>query len=336
MIPSNTLAPRFFSICNSKLFPATIILFLISSTSTAQILPAGSTPTKLATGFVFTESPLYDGAGGVYFEDMHPSAQVATNPSRIIRYDIAGQSTSIVDTSSGGANGLFYNANHQIVSADRERRQISLRSAADVSVVQSDLVNNIGGTLFNGPNDLVVDSSGGIYFTDPDFEGRHAQAEATYYLNPQGTVSRILTGFSEPNGVILSPDGKTFYLGVYGQHEIMAYNVGANGALSNPRQFALTDNNPAGPDGLTVDSAGDVFAAAHGAIWAWNSAGTQLFHLAMPETPTNVELGGADGQTLFITAGTSLYSVQLNLPEPSSIFFAIVTLGLIRRRPNRL
>ncbi len=149
-----------------------------------QILPPGTTPTKLATGYVFTEGALYDHNGGVYFEDMHPSGQVATNPSHIVRYNLATGIASVVDPSSGGANGLYFNSVGQVVSADRERRQISLRSASNIAIVQQSLASTFNGKQFNGPNDLVIDSSGGIYFTDPDYENRHSLPDAVYYLSP--------------------------------------------------------------------------------------------------------------------------------------------------------
>ncbi len=315
------------------------VIVAIGFSAQAQILPPGATPTRLATGYVFTEGPLYDRAGGVDFEDMHPSGQVATNPSHIVRYDIATGLATVVDASSGGANGDYLNANGQVVTADRERRQISLRAAGNISVVQQALATSFGGTPFNGPNDLVIDSAGGIYFTDPDYENRRSLPDAVYYRNPAGTVSRLLTGFFRPNGVILSPSGTTFYLAVEGEKRIMAYDVTAQGVLANQRQFARTDVNPDGttipgitngPDGLTIDPAGNIYAAVQNAVWAWNPAGQQLFQLAFPEDPTNVEFGAADGKTLFVTAGRSLYSVRLNIvPEPASLELMLVGLSFL-------
>src|SRR5947209_11000397 len=107
----------------------------------AGILPVGATPTKLAGPFIFTEGPLYDGNGGVYFSDLN-SDHVN---SHIYRYDIAAKTATIVDPQSGGANGTYYNANHQIVTADRDREQISPRSAANVATVQSVVPSNYNG-----------------------------------------------------------------------------------------------------------------------------------------------------------------------------------------------
>jgi gluconolactonase len=292
-----------------------------ATTAAAQILPAGATAMQLVTGYGFTEGPLYDPtvgvAGSVLFTDL--------SRSDIVRYDIASGTAAIADPNSGAANGMFFDAGGQLVSADRDRRQISRRTLANITVVEAALATHWAGAQFNGPNDLVIDAAGGIYFSDPDYNNRRSVPEAVYYINPAGVLSRPLTGFQRPNGVILSPDGHTFYLAAEAQKRIFAFEVAADGTLSNQREFARTDVNAAGmvlpninngPDGLTVDAAGNVYAAVQNAVFAWNPAGARLFSLAVPQDPTNVELGGRNGKTLFITAATSLYSVKLNVvPE---------------------
>jgi hypothetical protein len=188
--------------------------------------------------------------------------------------------------------------------------------------VETSLVTSYNGQVFIGPNDLVIDASGGIYFTDPDYDNR-GQTQAFYYLNPEGSLTRVRTGLSRPNGVILSPGGHTLYLAVEGERRILAYDVAADGTLSNERQFASMAPSHS-PDGLTIDRAGNLYAAANRQVWAWNPAGQSLFQLAIPviapattaEDPTNVEFGGVDGRTLFITAGRSLYGIELNVPSP--------------------
>jgi gluconolactonase len=274
------------------------------------------------TGFNFTEGPVYDRAGVVYFTNLVFSNQFNSD---IIRYDIATKMAVVVDPTSDGANGLFLDANSQIVSADQATHRISRRSATDITVVEETLASSWNGVGFNSPNDLVIDAAGGIYFSDPDYNNVRAQPEGVYYRNPVGMVQRILSGFARPNGVMLSPDGETFYLAVEGEKRIMAYDVAADGSLSNERQFARTDVSTSGtplpgitngPDGLTVDAAGNLYAAVQNAVFAWNPSGQRLFDLPVPQDPTNVAFGGTDGRTLFITAGNSLYGIELNVPVP--------------------
>ena len=311
-------------------FLVALTIFSAWSSLQAQILPPGGAAQLLDTGFQFTEGPLYDGNGGVYFSDLGPSAQQATNPSRIWRYDIASDTSQIVDPSSGGANGLFKDSSGRVISADRERRQISRRSASDIKSVETVLVNKYMTKSFNGPNDLVMDSAGGIFFTDPDYENRQSLPDALYYLSPAGALSQLRTFTNASNrhrmGLRLSPDGTILYLAVESGKRIMAYDVGANGALTNDRQFAVTTVSAAGtplpnitngPDGMTVDAAGNLYAAVQNAVFAWNPAGVRLFDLPVSQDPTNVEFGGLAGRTLFITGGNSLFKVDLNVPAPA-------------------
>jgi gluconolactonase len=315
---------------NSQILLIAVSVFsAVASHSAASIVPPGAVPTRLTPSSVggnalrFTEGPLYDGAGGVYFTDLGNANLPATDPSRIFRYDIASGVTSVADPASGGANGLYLHSNGQVVAAERERRQVARRTAANVSVVETALVTSFNGTPFNGPNDLVIDAAGGIYFTDPDYNNR-GRTEAFYYLNSLGVLTRVRTGLSRPNGVVLSPGGSMLYLAVEGERRILAYNVADDGTLSNERQFATMGTSHS-PDGLTIDRAGNLYAAANRQVWAWNPAGQLLFQLPMPvvatattaEDPTNVEFGGSDGRTLFITAGKSLYSIELNVPSPA-------------------
>jgi gluconolactonase len=162
-------------------------------------------------------------------------------------------------------------------------------------------------------------------------------------------LTQVLSGFRRPNGVILSPDERTLYLAVEAELRIMAYDVGENGLPTNEREFAKTNvdadgnripgiNN--GPDGMTVDPAGNLYVAVQNAVWAWTPTGERLFELSIPEDPTNVTFGGADGKTLFITAQSSLYGIELNIvPEPSAWLLGWLSAGHLlatgRRRQNR-
>ncbi len=325
-----------------SIFRAALVIscLLAASPVAAAILAPGATVKLLATGFNFTESPLYDGAGGVYVSDLWPSNNQAVNPSRIYRYNIATNAKTIVDFNSGTANGTIFDPSGAVISADRDRRQISLRFAINIATVKTVLTSSYSGVAYNGPNDLIRDAHGGIYFTDPDFENRFSLPDALYYRSPAGTVSQLRTFASpnhRPNGVVLSPSGDVLYLSLWNNRQILAYDVAADGSLSNDRQFAVTNRLINGtsftgqPDGMTVDADGNLFAAVGNRVFVWNPAGTRLVDIALPigsGSSTNVDIGGANGDTLFITAGTSLYSIQLvpiqSVPEPSSLALLLV------------
>jgi gluconolactonase len=188
----------------------------------------------------------------------------------------------------------------------------------------------------------VIAEDGGIYFTDPDYSNRRAQPEAVYYIDPSGELSQVISGFRRPNGIMLSPNGQTLYLAVEAETKIMAYDVGPDGRPLNERLFALTnvdangDRIPGitnGPDGMTVDPAGNLYAAVQNAVWAWTPTGERLFELPVPENPTNVTFGGPDGKTLFITAQSSLYGIPLNIvPEPSATILLLTAAACLTYR----
>jgi gluconolactonase len=318
--------------------PAKVIVLMIAfagahSVANGQILPAGAVPTRLVTStasipIIFTEGPLADGTGGVFFDDMHAS-NGSNGTSRIIRYDIASGTASVPITNSSGTNGTYRAANGNIIAAERENRDIGVRTEVNgvLSTTTTPIVSTYNGTRFNGPNDVTLDSSGGIYFTDPDYENRRSLSDAFYYYSTAGVLTQEATFGSNaagnalrPNGIVLSPDGKTLYLALEQGYKIMEYDVTSPGVLANARTFVNTVNvGNNGPDGITIDAVGNVYAAMRNSVQAWSPTGTSLFTLSMPtisgtvEDPTNVEFGGPDGKTLFITAGKSLYEIHLNV-----------------------
>jgi gluconolactonase len=312
------------------------LAMLSSSVGLSQILPPGAEVERIASGYGFTEGPVYvnddDDGGGVLFSGRHVPNWA------ILRYDIASKTTALVDGMSDGANGMTLDNNEQLIVAQEFAHSVTRRTAADVSIVQDVIADTWNGKPFNAPNDVVVDPQGGIYFTDADYGGRNNQPEGVYYVSPGGLLSQVLTGYSRPNGITLSPDGSRLYLAEEPTKKIWAFDVTlADGAVSNAVLFARTDvdgnGNPltpppnAGADGMTVDPAGNLYAAVHNAVYAWSPAGERLFEIPVPGRPTNVELGGVDGKTLFITSAGGLYQIGLNIvPEPRSLALAAISM----------
>ena len=286
----------------------------------AQILPPGAVPIHRAGPYSFTEGPLYDGSGGILFTNLTFGN---LNNSDILRYDIAGGTTQNLVPASGGANGLYRDQNGKIISMDGGTRRVSRRSPLDLNTIEQVLASLFNGAQFNSPNDVVIDATGGIYFTDPDYNTNLSQPESVYYIDPAGALTRILTGFAanaRPNGIALSPDQSKLYVALQALGQIMSYDVTSPGVVANGSLFAIP--GVSGPDGMTIDALGNLYGAVQNAVYVWNPAGVKLFEIPMPQNPTNVEFG-PDGDTLYITAGNALYSILLDVPDLPSADFDI-------------
>jgi gluconolactonase len=174
------------------------------------------------------------------------------------------------------------------------------------------------GKRFNAPNDLVVDRSGGVYFTDPSFRAPMPLPQgktAVYYVTAKGEVTRLIDDLPNPNGVILSPDEKTLYVIPSGQAEMMAYPVTGAGKIGKGEVFCTLKQSEGkkgtGGDGLTIDIKGNLYITSQLGLQVFSPAGKALGIIAFPEQPANVTFGGKDVKTLFVTAQTSVYTVQM-------------------------
>jgi sugar lactone lactonase YvrE/dienelactone hydrolase len=157
------------------------------------------------------------------------------------------------------------------------------------------------------PNDLTVDNRGGVYYT-------LTNPGEVVYVDPSG-AARIVTADAESaNGIALSPDGGTLYVASYVPKKILAWDVGAEGALSNRREFAAMDDGDAkGADGMTVDRAGNVYCAGASDVWVWSPSGDLLGRIACPERPINCVFGDADLRTLYITGFGGLSRIRMRI-----------------------
>lgn len=271
----------------------------------AGIGPAGKI-VKLHTGFKFTEGPAADRDGNVYFSDI-PN-------ERIHKVDAKGQ-LSVFREKSNRANGLMVNAKGEIVACEMAGRIVAVSpDGKDVRV----LADKYEGKQFNAPNDLVIDKSGGVYFTDPSFGAPKPLPQdktAVYYITPAGKVSRLIDDLTQPNGVTLSPDEKTLYVIPTGPAEMMAYAVESPGKIGKGRVFCKLqgkDGKPGtGGDGCAMDSKGNLYVTSTIGVQVFDPSGKFLGVIAFPEQPANVKFGGKEMKTLYVTARTSLYTVPM-------------------------
>src|SRR6185437_6021033 len=168
------------------------------------------------------------------------------------------------------------------------------------------------------PNDLVIDRSGGVYFTDPHFRAPEVLPQgvtAVYYIAAGGKVSRLIDDLKAPNGVILSPDEMTLYVIPSMQEEMMAYPVEGPGKLGKGRVFCRTKQaegkQGTGGDGLTIDEKGNLYITTALGLQVFSPEGKALGIIEFPEVPANVTFGGKDRKTLYVTARTSLYTAPM-------------------------
>ena len=284
------------------------ILFILSITSMAYaadgegVLAPGAQVEKLAGGFSFTEGPASDAEGNVYFTDQ-PN-------DRIMKWSVDGQLSTFMEP-CGRANGLCFDTEGFLwACADAKNELWRIDSEKNVAV----LVTAYQGKLLNGPNDVWVRPNGGAYFTDPFYkrpywDGRgetEQDCEGVYYLAPDAkTLTRVAGGLEQPNGIIGTPDGKTLYVTDIRAKKTYKYTIQEDGALTEKTLFCEM-----GSDGMTIDSAGNVYLTGKG-VFVFDKTGKQVEHIAVDEPWTaNVCFGGKDMQTLFITASKGLYAVR--------------------------
>jgi gluconolactonase len=261
---------------------------------------------KLHGGFEFTEGPAANRHGNVYFSDIPAN--------KIYKVDSNGK-LSVFTDKSNHANGLMVNAKGEIVACEMDGRIVAHDPATRKVRVIADKYQ---GNRFNAPNDLVIDKAGGVYFTDPIFRAPKPLPQdklAVYYVAPDGNVTRLIDDLPNPNGVILSPDEKTLYVIPSGQAEMMAYPVESPGKIGAGKVFCTLKQpkgkKGGGGDGLTIDTQGNLYITSALGLQVFTPDGKLLGIIAIPEQPANVDFGGRDMKTLYVTARKSLYIVPM-------------------------
>jgi len=279
---------------------------------------------KLHGGFHFTEGPVWINKDGGYllFSDIPANA--------IYKWIPDGQLTDFLkpvfegEYEEGrfvGSNGLLLDPNGNLLLCEHAGRRVS-RMGEDGE--RTTVVGKYEGKRFNSPNDAVLHSDGSLYFTDPpyglaqqdDDPAKELDFNGIYRYSADGKLTLLNRDQSRPNGIGLSPDEKTLYVANSDQSSKlwMAYPVNDDGTLGEGTVFfaASSEQADGGPDGLALDTQGNIFATGPGGVWIFTPEGKHLGTIQPDEVPANVTFGDADGKTLYMTARTGLYRVRLN------------------------
>jgi len=277
-----------------------------------RIAPEGTQAERLATGFYFTEGPVWVAQGGyLLFSDI-PASRIKKWSPRDGIQDFR--------VPSGKSNGLTLDKQGRLIACEHANRRVS-RMETDGTVIT--LASHYQGGKLNSPNDVVVKSDGSVYFTDPPYGlnpvfGTLEEPELPFYgvyrLSPDGTELTLLIDEAVPNGLAFSPDESRLYVADTERNHLLVFDVDKDGLTSNGRLFAHLPGEPLAPDGLKVDTEGNVYSTGRGGIWVFNPEGGRIGVILVPELPANLAWGDADWRTLYITARSSLYRVRLNIP----------------------
>jgi gluconolactonase len=305
------------------------------------IVPANATVERVATGFTWVEGPIWIPAGYLLF------AEITSNSIRKLAPD---GTVSIFMQPSGykgaapyggkepGSNGMTLDAKGRLTVAGHAQRDVWRLESLDPKAQVTVLADSYEGKKLNSPNDLVYrKSDGSLYFTDPPYglptQGdsdpiKELQVNGVYRIpkafdqRPGAAPARdqlqlLIKDLPRPNGIAFSPDEKFLYVNNTQPKKLwMRYRVKEDGTLTDAKVFydATSDNRPGGPDGMKVDRKGNLYSTGPGGVWIFSPEGKALGVILTPERAANVNWGGADRKTLYITASSSIYRVTLKMP----------------------
>lgn len=275
---------------------------------------------RVAGGLVFTEGPVWRKRDSTLLFSDIPN-------NRIVRWRRLPEGPELTTFATGRSNGLTLDRQGHVLAAEHGGRGVARIADDGARVV---LADKFQGKQLNSPNDIVVKSDGSIYFTDPPYAvrvatpgaarpegwwaaaipGKEQSCNGVYRLAPEGALHLLTDDMALPNGLAFSPDESILYIDDSARKHIRAFDVRADGSLTNSRiLLELASSDPGVPDGLKVDLQGNVFCTGPGGVWVCRADGTLLGRIILPELPANLAWG-EDGSVLFMTARTSVYRIQ--------------------------
>jgi len=291
-----------------------------------EIIPEDYKIEKLQGGFQFTEGPVWinENGGFLLFSDIPANTIYKWTPS--------GQTSTFLNPvfegnyEEGrfvGSNGLLLDLDGNLVLCEHGGRRISSMPNPSGDTSRTTVVDKYNGKKLNSPNDAIFHSNGSLYFTDPpyglaqqdDDPTKELEFNGIFRLSSNGELVLLNRDQTRPNGIALSPNEKTLYVANSDPEKKlwMSYAVNEDGTLGNGSVFFDASSSTADglPDGLALDSQGNIYATGPGGVWVFTPAGKHLGTIQPEEIPANVTFGGNNGMTLYMTARTGLYRIHL-------------------------
>ncbi|MEI2579294.1 SMP-30/gluconolactonase/LRE family protein [Scytonema sp. PRP1] len=276
-----------------------------TSANVPAIMDSNAKVEKLSSGLKFTEGPVWNPSGFLFFSDI---------PADTI-YKWTTNGISVLRRPAGNPNGNTFDRQGRLITAQHNRQLTRTEKNGKITI----LAERYQGKRLNSPNDVVVKSDGSIYFTDPPYGIQKEQEELGFYgiyrWKPDGTLTLLNKEMVRPNGIAFSPDEKKLYVSDSEKLHIRVFDVQSDGTLANSRVFAelpgATDKGV--PDGMKVDAKGNIYCSGSGGVWFFSPTGQLLGKIPVPESVTNLAWGNKDYKTLYITAGKSIYRIRLNI-----------------------
>ena len=305
------------------------------------IIPQGAKIEKVASGYEWTEGPVWSHSGDLFFAAIHHNSIIEWIPGQgasVFLHPSGYQGSKPYPGPEPGSNGMTVDKDGRLTVAGHARREIYRLESLEPGAKLTVLCDRYHGKRLNSPNDLVYKSDGSLYFTDPPyglptqgdkdplkelaFNGVYRLPNATSHKPGAPPDNRhlqlVIKDLTRPNGIAFSPDEKYLYIGVSDPQNMvwMRYDVEPNGMAANGKVFCKADSSQGvgGPDGIKVDEKGNLYGAGPGGIWIISPEGKHIGGLKLPERAANCAWGGPDGKTLYVTASASVYSIKLSIP----------------------
>ncbi len=269
---------------------------------------------RIVTGCLFTEGPLWHPREhNLLWSDM---------PGDHLRRWSPRDGVTTFRKPCNMSNGLTWDRQGRLLACEHATSQVT-RTEVDGRITP--IATHYQGKQLNSPNDIVCAADGGIYFTDPPYgrveyfgvkREQELPFQGVYRVGPDPRHPTLLVDdFDRPNGLCFSLDGRRLFINDTVRQHIRVFDVKADGTLSGGKVWAETKGEgPGAPDGMKLDSAGNIYCCGPGGIHVFSPDAACLGVIRVPELPANMAWGDADSRSLFITASTSVYRIRVHVP----------------------